>query len=219
MIRSAGWAEFLVSPCLSAGGGGDASGDRRCLVLLREVLTGYAVNGGQPGGSSCLLTVRADWHRRVLSGPHDLNRVGPAPHDPAVQFLLSRRCLGAARDLQECAAPVVSLHEREVGVDLSLLTWLKSPIPCSRIRNRNLYGAPARRPQLADQGQRNGLIVHGGPPDYVDHGVEDHQRRYPSGARRAESDRGADIVHDEVKAIEVQRVYGVRAKMPRLVQL
>jgi hypothetical protein len=26
-------------------------------------------------------------------------------------------------------------------------------------------------------------------------------------------------VHDEVKAIEVQRVYGVRAKMPRLVQL
>jgi hypothetical protein len=49
---------------LAGGDGTDVSGDRRCLVLLRKVLAGYAVNRGQPGCGSRLLAVRVHRHRR-----------------------------------------------------------------------------------------------------------------------------------------------------------
>ena len=91
----------------------------------------------------------------------------------------------------------------------SVGTAFRSAIPCSHISRRNTGLTVVRRYSSPIRRRAKGSIDHGrlNAVD-LDQGVEHRQRADPVRHRRGdlEPDRPADVVHDEVEAVEPERV-------------
>ena len=134
---------------------------------------------------------------------------GPRGQSLEVEALLLRRQLEAAHDLQERPASVAHLQQVVIGV--GLLAGDRVPVRDTDLsEERGVHVAVHRaQPELADAADREGVHlpgpVEGGD---VDQGVESGQRTDPLGAanRNLEADRAADVVDDQVIAVDTEGV-------------
>ena len=145
----------------------------------------------------------------ISRAPDDLGRVGAAGESVEEEALLRRGQLESAHDLEEGAAAVAAVEQGVVGVDL-------------RPRHSGAVGNPlqvedlgegrrdhAAQPELADAAVGKGVHRPGAvEAGRVDQGVEGGQREDPIGVadRPLEADRSADVVDDEVAALDLQGV-------------
>ena len=188
----------------------DRTGDVLGEVFLEEVLAGQQDCVVEAGGELGLNAVASPAQCGVAFSPDDLHGVGGIADGGDVAALLVCGEFEAAHDLEEGLAAVVAEEQRHVAGDLGGGDVSADP-DVAHEGDEDAGDAQCLQPCFADAGVGEGFHDPGAVEGFGgDDGVEHGQGQDPFGVcgGEFESDGAADVVHDEVEAVQVQGVDG-----------